>query len=102
MNDKDLDNLLNEQHVPPAASNLPARIIDAAKLPERVSLIDRIKGKLYGAFLLPKPAYALAVFVLIGLIVYGVTEVPTRSVDADLIDAEELWGYLTDDNGNWL
>lgn len=102
MNDKELDNVLNQQHVPPAASNLSARIIDAAKVLEQVSIIDKLKGKLYGIFLLPKPAYALAVFVLIGLIIYGVTEVPTQTVEPDLIDAEELWTYLTDDNGNWL
>ncbi len=108
MNDKDLNKVMNEKFVPPASSNLSARIIDAAKPPKtKQSFADRVSES-FGRFLtIPKPALAIATAVILGLFTYGtmdtntITQQPKQSSE-EIITVDELWTYVTDDYGDFL
>ncbi|MEM6780522.1 MAG: hypothetical protein AAF569_01515 [Pseudomonadota bacterium] len=95
MND-DLNQLLNKKYAPDAPSNLAYRIIDAAK--NRKNKKPRnVWEELSWMFIVPRPALALGVSVLIGLMIgFQGGSVLDTSLYSD-------WtSFLIVDEGGWL
>jgi hypothetical protein len=68
MNDNsELNRILHERHVPPAASNLAERIKSAATIEQNVPFYQVLLGKLTTMMIIPKPAYALAAILVMGI-----------------------------------
>ena len=71
--DDELNQLLNEVKVPPAGSNLAERIIMQARPPSHLQTESVNEGgflkQIVAALAFPKPSYALACSMLIGVLV---------------------------------
>ena len=104
MNNKDLEKIMREQFVPPASSNLSARIIDAAKPPVHKKSFGQSITESFARFLtIPKPALAVATCLMLGLFIYGTLDTNnTAQKNDDIITVDEFWSYVTDDEGNFL
>lgn len=69
--DKEFENILNSRNVPEAPGNLAYRIIEAAKQKPKTQAAGSVSGPFWDMFaemfILPKPAVALALALLVGL-----------------------------------
>ena len=83
-NDRDFEDMLKQRYIPAPSSNLAERIIEASFMHKRQgrSGIDLIWRSFWDAFMLPKPAYVMAVIFAIGLFM-GVYADFVTGVDSD-------------------
>lgn len=62
------DNWLSSRKIPPPRSNLESRILAAAVPFEKTSIWKQIKREFENVFVLPRPAYAMAVLVILSVV----------------------------------
>ena len=69
MEHKNLEDIMNERYIPAPSSNLAERIIEASLMHQKQgrSGWDLFWRTFWDAFLLPKPAYVMAVIFVLGL-----------------------------------
>jgi hypothetical protein len=101
----ELNGFLNMRYIPPPSTNLAERIIDASLLHKKQGRkgFELWARSFWDAFLLPKPAYVMAAFFIIGISFGLYSEV----ANALQIDAESLSAlvYTAEDvvaEGDWL
>jgi hypothetical protein len=99
MNDNnDFDHFLNKRQVPAASSNLSRRIVSAAvekrnNLPFYYRMMDEIMMMLY----VPKPAYAFAFVLVLGIFI-GLQ----MNVDETLTSSDDLFSFTQIEQEEWL
>lgn len=94
--EKSIDGMLKNRFVPNPSSNLSARIIAAAaRHPER-SFWEIFFSEFSDMFIMPRPAFALAACLLLGLAL--ALQVPVEQA----IDQTDYFSFLTFDDGGWL
>ena len=97
-----LDNILQKRQVPPASSNLTERIIEASKQaspPKGYNPVSWLSALLDG-LLIPKPAFAMVVFLILGLYLGFMSS----DIAADTQEDDLYMIYSTGefDMGEWL
>ena len=103
-NRDELDSVLSRRKMPPPRSNLAARIIDASlqSKPKRRSGLMKALDGLADMFTLPRPAYALAVVLLLGVVGGFYYQIPTPESDDFYLDAYFLYMDDVVAGENWL
>lgn len=99
-NDEHLNNMLNKMEIPSPASNLAARIIDAATFEPKKQrpLWDRIIQEVMAMVILPRPAYAMALILLFAIILGLEIDMLTTQTSEDLFSFIDM----TEEEGGWL
>lgn len=84
MHDRDFDDMMTQRYIPAPSSNLAERIIEASLMHKRQgrSGIDLIWHSFWDAFMLPKPAFVMAVIFVLGLFMGGYTDF-VNGMDSD-------------------
>lgn len=101
----ELDALLAQRSAPPPPrSNLSERIIDAAlqSKPKRRSGFIQWLDSLTDMFVIPRPAYALAVVLMLGVVGGFYFQAPVQDVDDSYLDAYFLYMDDVADGDEWL
>lgn len=101
-----MDDFLSRRATPIPRSNLAERIIEQArhtKAPARANPLDAVQGwleALFAGFLIPRPAYAMLVFLVAG-VVFGVY----LEGNSEQIQDDQVSFVYTEDSfnaGEWL
>lgn len=94
--DSGLNAILYKRAIPPCDSGLASRIIRAATRKEKTSLIDMIFQEMLTMMIVPRPAYALAVCLFLGLSL-------GLQIDSEAGMTPQDWFSFTDiEEGEWL
>lgn len=91
-----IDRLLKNRFVPNPSTNLSARIIAAAARHPDQPIWKITLNELSDMFLIPRPAYAIAACVFLGLVF--ALQIPVEQSAAQT----DYFSFLTFDNGGWL
>ena len=94
--DKTTDRLLKNRFVPNPSTNLSSRIIAAAGRHPDQPIWKITWNELSEMFLIPRPAYAVAACVLLGLAL--ALQVPVEQA----VTQTDYFSFLTFDDGGWL
>lgn len=95
--DTDLNTMLNKRSVPPPSSNLASRIMEAARAEHKTPLIQSILRDIADMLILPKPAYALAACLVIGLVLGMQIEFENAATTT-----QDLFSFVEIEEGDWL
>ena len=98
MSHKDIDKMLLKREMPKASDDLAARIIAAAAVQKDVPFYQIVIQEILAMMILPRPAYALAVFLFIGLIVGLQVQMDTDTATI----SQELFSFLEVQEEDWL
>ena len=94
--DADLNKILLKRAMPAPNSNLVSRIAAAATINQKASLVGIIMQEVMGMIVIPRPAYALAVCLIFGLIIGS-------QIGGDISVATQDWFSFADiEEGDWL
>lgn len=94
--DRELDRILSKREMVSPASNLSSRIVAAAKSRQNISIWDRFVNEIMEMLLIPRPAYVLAAFLVIGLFI-------GLGVESDSAASVQDWlSFAEIDEGEWL
>jgi len=99
MSKQNIDQLLSKRGVPPVSSNLASRIIAAAEIQRDVPFYQIVIQEILSMIILPRPAYALAIFLFFGLIIGLQIQI---SGDTAEMSSQELFSFLEIQEGDWL
>jgi hypothetical protein len=90
MNDsQDLDQILQRRFIPSPASNLASRIIEAAREPKKKRRFYLVQ-EIFQMMEIPRPAYALAVCLVIGLVLGIQIDNAVNISEQDLLSFVEI------------
>ena len=96
MNDDErLNEYLRRRDMPAPSSNLAYRITQAAQPKTKMSMPTSWIDELFSAFLFPKPAYATAFCLIVGL---GIG----LYAGVDEVQAQDWFSFLETQEGEWL
>jgi len=93
---KNIDGLLHERFVPSPSHNLAQRIIAASAQNPKRSFLSILMTELSEMFVIPRPAYAIAGCVLLGLVMGLQMPVDIAASDTN------YFSFLTIDEEGWL
>lgn len=103
INDENLNQILKSRIVPPPSSNLSARIIARAEMNKKsgnaVPLYQVMIGEILAMVMMPRPAYALAFFLLFGVAVGVGMDLDTLTTTEDYFSFASV---MDTDIENWL
>ena len=99
----DLESVMQERYIPAPSSNLAERIIEASLMHQKQgrSGFDLWWRTFWDAFLLPKPAYVIAVIFVLGLFMGLYTEIASAGLDEPSA-AEMVYTAEGVTEGDWL
>lgn len=98
MSNKDFEDVLLKRSVPPSSSNLASRIIEAAKVKNDVPFYQIIAHEVLSMIVLPRPAYVLATFLFIGLIIGLQIQIIPEANTA----TQNLFSFIEIQGEDWL
>lgn len=91
-----MDNILNNRKIPTPSSNLSARIIAAATLRQNTPLWQIILEEVGAMFYIPKPAYAVAFCLVLGIVIGLQSEVEQAS-----LITTDWFSFINDTDIDW-
>lgn len=94
----ELEQILRERKIPTAATNLSARIIDAASLPNKKSFLERLLQEVGTMIILPRPAYVLGIALAFGLMIGAQVDINVT----DDLSAVDWFAFSDIEEGDWL
>lgn len=99
----DLESVMQERYIPAPSSNLAERIIEASLVYQRQgrSGYDLWWRSFWDAFMLPKPAYAMAVIFALGLFMGLYMDIASAGLD-EVSPAEFVYTAEGVIEGDWL
>jgi len=98
--DTDFNKILEKQKIIAPSTNLSARIIAAANREENIPLWAIIMREFTTMFIIPRPAYAVALTLVFGLILGLQAEAEQFALSQDWLSFMDVSAYSTEEN--WL